>query len=146
MAERSHSACVIVRTPQDDTVVVFKPFEYSYENPNDLLKNFPGGSGEVGETPQKTAARELYEETGIDIRTNRHKLELLCAVPKKGGHHQFFFVLWLERRKLQNLKKYGSGDEVVRIFKLNNLKPEEMPPSHGIALNALREKEKASNN
>ena len=37
----------------------------------DIVWNFPGGSADDNETPERACIREVKEETGFDIRTTR---------------------------------------------------------------------------
>lgn len=142
MSTRSQSACVIVRTPRNDTVVVFKPFEFAHEHPSKHLKSFPGGVVEEGEGPRQAAARELFEETGIDVRYALQRLGRPVAIRKGDDHHQFFFPLTITEKELKMLKRYGDGGEVPQRCSLLDLLVEEMPPTHGVALRMLREQKK----
>lgn len=142
MEKRSQSVCVIVRTPNNDTVIVFKPFEYPHECPDKHLKSFPGGVVEEGESSTQAAARELFEETGIDVRYRLQRLNLVTAVRKGDTHYQLFFLLNAEEEDLDTLKVYGAGHEIVRRQPLSALMSEEMPASHGEALRRLRAKKK----
>jgi ADP-ribose pyrophosphatase YjhB (NUDIX family) len=36
--------------------------------------SIPGGHMEVGESPEETVVREVFEETGVVIKTERHVL------------------------------------------------------------------------
>jgi ADP-ribose pyrophosphatase YjhB (NUDIX family) len=49
---------------------------------------FPGGRAEPGETPEETALRELFEETGIVGRNPRlfERLELLPEIGVRDSH------------------------------------------------------------
>lgn len=55
--------------------------------------SLPGGSQNVGETVRETAAREVQEETGVEIR-EPHFLEVIDAIiPDAAGRVQYHYTL-----------------------------------------------------
>lgn len=66
--------------------------------------SLPGGSQNVGETVRETAAREVREETGVEIRDLKF-LEVLDAIIPDGlGRVQFHYTL------IDFLAEWASGD------------------------------------
>ncbi|MDH4413914.1 MAG: NUDIX hydrolase [Rhizobium sp.] len=61
------------------------------------LYAFPGGRAEPGETPQETALRELFEETGI-VGRNPRLFETVELLPEAGvtGSHFLLSVFEVE--------------------------------------------------
>ncbi|TWD57290.1 ADP-ribose pyrophosphatase YjhB (NUDIX family) [Agrobacterium vitis] len=60
--------------------------------PAENLYAFPGGRGEEGETPEETALRELFEETGL-TGTNPRLFATYVLYPDPGGPDEHHFSL-----------------------------------------------------
>ncbi|OLP43093.1 NUDIX hydrolase [Rhizobium oryziradicis] len=60
--------------------------------PAESLFAFPGGRGEDGETPEETALRELFEETGL-TGTNPRLFATYVLYPDPGGPDEHHFSL-----------------------------------------------------
>lgn len=57
---------------------------------------FPGGRAEPGETPEQTAVREFFEETGIAVRNPVLFATYDLKSEKQGGQHFFLSVFRVE--------------------------------------------------
>jgi 8-oxo-dGTP pyrophosphatase MutT (NUDIX family) len=57
----SDCICVISVVKHNDGIVVINP-------PDDFGAGLPGGIVEYGESPEEAAVREVYEETGFEVR------------------------------------------------------------------------------
>lgn len=70
---------------------------------------------------QIAAARELYEETGIDIRQNLNRLQSLRPY-EIGGFNRFFFELLLTQEDSIEVPKYSadSADQQYRRLRPND--------------------------
>lgn len=55
--------------------------------------SLPGGSQNVGETVRETAAREVREETGVEVRDLRFLEVIDAIIPDKEGRVQFHYTL-----------------------------------------------------
>jgi ADP-ribose pyrophosphatase YjhB (NUDIX family) len=102
----NYAVSVIVETP-DGIPLVSDP-----KKPIPRYWKFPGGRGETGETPAETAARELKEETGIEIEAE--DLTLLHS-EERADHN--FFLFHAKLASPVSLLGMGSEGENVRFFK-----------------------------
>lgn len=78
-------------------------------------KRFPGGGVEDGETPEKAAVRELYEELGAEAR--EEDLVKLCVLPHpRWGHDEHYFY-WANHNLTAGYyaPKVAVGDPVVKL-------------------------------
>ncbi|WP_117194222.1 NUDIX hydrolase [Rhizobium terrae] len=64
--------------------------------PSADLFAFPGGRGEPGETPDQTAVREFFEETGIEVRNPVLFATYDLKSERPGGRHFFLSVFRVE--------------------------------------------------
>jgi ADP-ribose pyrophosphatase YjhB (NUDIX family) len=71
----------------------------------------PGGKGEPGETPEKTAARELLEETGLEVKAT--DLQVIACVQKK---NHCIYIFWGELPDVRHIKQNGDEGEEVKVF------------------------------
>lgn len=64
-----------------------------YNEPNKKAGYYeiPGGKIEEGETPEQTAIREMYEETGMDVKNLKNKGNLTIEYPDR----KFEFIVFL---------------------------------------------------
>lgn len=109
-APQRHSAIIMAVGPQDLVPLVI---ERSKQRPH--YWKFPGGTGELGETPEETAARELEEETGLDLPSSifsRVREEVVT-------HHKIFF--FVTAPDFQGLKEQGNDGEEVCLFSLRDI-------------------------
>ena len=68
---------------------------------------YPGGGVEKGESPEETAAREVLEETGLEIEVER-----LVAVVNRFGNEQFHFLARIIGGRLGT----GTGPEMTGSY------------------------------
>ena len=71
VSERKRAAAVIVRDGR-----VLMVHERSRRSGGGEWWTLPGGGLEPGETPEEAVRREVFEETGLVVRTARHVLEM----------------------------------------------------------------------
>jgi len=100
------AALVFVRGPEGKVVLVLDP-----EKPTPHFWKFPGGRKEHGETPEKTAVRELEEETGIKVLET--DISLISEISKK-DHTLFVYQVVIEN--FNSLAKRGIEGEHTAIF------------------------------
>lgn len=64
-----------------------------YNEPNKKAGYYeiPGGKIEEGETPEQTAIREMYEETGMDVKNLKNKGNLTIEYPDRKFEFIVFF-------------------------------------------------------
>lgn len=82
---------------------------------------FAGGRKDPGETPARTAARELEEETGLKVK--REDLVLL-KVEDRGSHDMYFFAVRPQKAATlskDDLKERGDEGESIAVFALDEL-------------------------
>lgn len=85
----------------------------------------PGGATELGETLNETAARELYEETGLQAEN----FELLTVLSGKDFYFKYpngdelysVVSLWLAKGVTGNLHINDDESHELKYFSLNNL-------------------------
>lgn len=78
----------------------------------------PGGTAEIGETPQQTALREFTEETGVAISSKGVQLVAKYNPIKEGGRHKFLFTT--NRKKMRGLKTTSESSD-FGFFSVTNL-------------------------
>ena len=84
--ERDYS--MIVAVTDDDRVLVVQQYKHGLGS---LLREFPAGYTDEGESPLDAAARELLEETGYE--SNRWTaLGSFCVSPNRGPASAHFFL------------------------------------------------------
>lgn len=66
--------------------------------------SIPGGHLEYGETPEVTAAREVFEETGMQIRNIRF---LAITNDFMSDEHKHYVTIWMEA-------EWQSGEPIVK--------------------------------
>lgn len=120
----------ILITPTDKIILCQnkdKPFPKKWKS--------PGGKAEQGETPQKTAERELNEETFLIL--NNYSIYKIIQIEKK-DHSILFYVL--KNVKLEDLKM---GPELDHLEEFPRKKIEEMIvydeilPCHAMAIQKI---------
>jgi hypothetical protein len=74
------AACILIRSDDGKILAVSRK-----NDPNDF--GLPGGKVDEGETPEEAAARELGEETGLDVTNLKQVYDRY-----DGGHHCYCFV------------------------------------------------------
>lgn len=109
---KSWSASVLLLTPWG-IVVVKDP-----ERDNPYWK-FPGGQWELekdGNSPRKTAERELREETGLQSHRPLAFVGKFYGDRKKANEPMEWFLFYGECYNLSGLLERGDGGELITIF------------------------------
>jgi len=100
----------------------------------ELYWKFPGGRSEEGETPEETAIREVYEETGLII-----KIDQIALLFKKDRNNHTFYFFIARTYSLSTLLKQGETGEYVRLFNEEEiLSRQKFFPSHRKLLEQMR--------
>ena len=115
MTSSSYAVAIIVETP-DGIPLVSDP-----QKPEPRFWKFPGGRNEPGETPIKTAMRELREETGISASLSEMKL-IHEETRGAGAELHGFFVFYAKLSQKPTLLKHGAGGEEIRFFTSEEIK------------------------
>ena len=97
MKEMKHSGRVIIM--EDDHVLLIKRVKRGR-----TYYVFPGGKGEIGETPRMTANREAYEELGVQVALGECFAEILF-----GEVTQYYFHASITGGKLGT----GEAEEFI---------------------------------
>lgn len=105
------ASVVYARNPRNEVVLILDP-----KKPLPHGWKFPGGGKKRFETPEKTAARELEEETGLIV--NADDLFPVGHVDKK-NHTLFLFYVAVP--DFDGLKEYGNEGEWVDTFDAHDL-------------------------
>ena len=69
--------CYLIK---DNKVVVTK---YKKGNRKERYYDIPGGKIEEGELPERTAIREMKEETGLDVKNLNYKGNIIIEYPNR---------------------------------------------------------------
>ncbi|HCR36409.1 hypothetical protein A2130_02200 [Candidatus Woesebacteria bacterium GWC2_33_12] len=104
---------------------------------NDFLPNFfdiPGGTVEFGEDPKEALKREIFEETGLEVKIERpiyiysevqkeerHQIWIIYECEFKGGeiklnpeeHNEY---KWVDSKEAQKLPKIIFLEELLKYF------------------------------
>ena len=107
--DREDFSCVVyVEGPRKTTVLIQKPGRLIFE--------FPGGKKELGENPRQAAARELAEETGLQLPSSAFQLvtkQSIRSWRKRWTLYLFQVVL----QSYAGLRTVGTEGEFVSIHK-----------------------------
>ncbi len=113
--QTDYAVVVMLETP-DGFPLICDP-----QKPFPRFWKFPGGRSQPHEIPLKTAIRELHEETGICVSSDKLKLIHKETRIKSVGNHGFFVFYANVSRKVKLLER-GSGNELVKCFPRVELK------------------------
>jgi 8-oxo-dGTP diphosphatase len=85
--------------------------------------DFPGGEVEESETPEQGLAREIYEEAGLNIKTNELKLVVEKQISKNLNY--LLYSIQLKRNKPPITLSWEHS--MFEWLSLNMLKAKEIP-------------------
>lgn len=118
-----YAAMIIVMTPKG-LISVRDP-----NKPAPIYWKLPGGKSHFGETAKQCAARELKEETGIEVRPEDLKM---VSQQEKGSHVKVFFSVRVD--SVVGLKSIGDEGEEVKILSISDvlklIRSGEFHPTH----------------
>jgi len=104
--ERGDSVAVIMFNLTTNKIILISQFRYpSYKNGHGWLIETIAGMVDPGETPEKTARREVQEETGLNISTLEH---ISTFYPSPGGSSERIHLYYSEVSG-ENAKYKGTG-------------------------------------
>jgi 8-oxo-dGTP pyrophosphatase MutT (NUDIX family) len=90
----------------------------------------PGGRNEAGEDPLDTAVRELWEETGLELKKS-DLVQLLVFNRTIHDRTHEFYLFGAKTDSFDGLREYGTEGERVGLFSEHNLKTMlELLPFH----------------
>ena len=97
-------------------------------DPDKGLWSIPGGGVEVGETQSEAAIREVFEETGFNVKILKLVSTADVIIPDKSGNIEFHYLLnhYLGELISGSIRPESSDAEVC-WFPINSLPLEEMP-------------------
>lgn len=125
----SHAVIIIPTSPEGI------PLVRDSKKPAPIYWKFPGGKGEINETPEQTAIRELQEKTGL--LATEDQLILLEEEIRRG---HIFFVFEAPFLTLTGLKTRGEEGEEVQLFLAETLKRKKdlFPPHQKLLRKKIR--------
>lgn len=104
--------------------------------PSPIYWKLPGGMGELDESPQECAVRELFGETGVKVSPE----DLKCFRRQDARSHTKYFFL-AELSSLPKLAERGDeGEEVGTIPLQEVLRRSDFMPIHRSAIRETLEK------
>lgn len=87
---------------------------------DDITLELPAGGAEVGEAPEVSAARELAEETGIEIWDHSRMIPMppIATSPNRMPKLVYVFRVDLTRKEFEQRKQYDNEIESVELVPL----------------------------
>ncbi|WP_305132968.1 NUDIX domain-containing protein [Thomasclavelia cocleata] len=122
--------CYLIK---DNKVVVIK---YKQGNKKEGYYDIPGGKIEEGEKPEKTAIREMKEETGLKVKNLKYKGNMIIEYPNRTFDFDVFITNesegepqefeenaseWMEIEKLLQKEKILSNIMILDRFFIKGL-------------------------
>jgi len=114
--------CYLIK---DDEVVVIK---YNKGNKKEGYYDIPGGKIENNELPEQTAIREMKEETGMNIKSLKHKGIMTIEYPDR----IFLFDIFISSEYNGNPQNFE--ENISKWIEINDLLKEEKILSNIIIL------------
>ncbi|PIR44039.1 hypothetical protein COV23_02075 [Candidatus Wolfebacteria bacterium CG10_big_fil_rev_8_21_14_0_10_31_9] len=107
----NHAVAVLIISPKGI------PLVRDPKKPAPIFWKLPGGRSIKNETPEKTAIREIKEETGLMLKSE----DIWIAYSEERDDHNFFLIQAIAI-SLEGLKSTGNDGEEVKLFLPNDLK------------------------
>ncbi len=118
--ERGDAAAVILLDRMAKTVWLVEQFRYpTLEKSGGWIEELPAGIVRAGEDPEATAAREVAEETGFEVKSLERAGEFYVS-PGGSSERVFLFMAIVERAKRsQAVMDAGKdSDEDIRLVEI----------------------------
>ncbi|MDB5258990.1 MAG: hypothetical protein JWO73_198 [Candidatus Taylorbacteria bacterium] len=106
----SHAVAVLMVAPEGI------PLIRDPKKPVPRYWKLPGGRSEASETPEKCAAREVAEETGLEI-----DIDNLVVIEQQDRGTHVLTIFRIDLASLKGLKGVGDEHEEIRIFPKSEL-------------------------
>jgi ADP-ribose pyrophosphatase len=115
------AAVIIPKDSKQGKTVLIKQFRVPFEKE---IIEFPAGLIDSGETPEQTAYRELFEETGFKALKTISISPKLCTSPGLTNEVVYIIEVEIDSTKQHDQTTEGSEDIEVLIIDTSNLKAE----------------------
>ena len=102
----------------------------------------PGGHVEKGEEFLEAVAREIKEEVGLDLRTDRFHFLTTLANPNRdprGSYVSTVFAASISDKELKELRS-GSDAKTIHLVPLKEIRPEMIGFDHFEAIEILKKR------
>lgn len=102
--------------------------------------DLPGGKTDFGETPEETLKREVYEETGLKLKSYKLiSVEAYTHETKKENFHHTGVIFLAAAKDIKKLKREPDGNDSIgaEIFTAKDIKKLKLTPLAKIAFKKL---------
>lgn len=147
---RTDISATVLHNSEDDEIVLIKEFRSPARTPDGFVTEAPGGSCEdLDNNPQRSAAREVYEECGVAFAEDRFRyVGSHQAVGTLSSHHVHCFAVDASREEMAQLKaladkeSFGVDEEertYVRVMTVSEMLASGEPDwlTYGLVFKAL---------